>query len=77
MKSMTEEIVVGPMLPATLTRRELALALKVSGRTICRLVAQKKLPAPFKVGRGSRWKVEEIVSFIEGRAESALPERVV
>jgi predicted DNA-binding transcriptional regulator AlpA len=67
MTPKTETITVGPIVPATLTRKELEAALKVSGRTICRLVAQRQLPAPFKVGRASRWRAEDIVRFIEAR----------
>jgi excisionase family DNA binding protein len=67
MKPRREDVVVGPVVPLTLTREELARALKVSGRTIARLVAQKKLPAPFKVGRGSRWRADDVVKFIEAQ----------
>lgn len=53
-----------------LTRHELQGILKVSGRTIARLVACGDLPAPIKVGGSNRWRADDIAGFL-GHAPSA------
>src|SRR3954447_24396690 len=50
--------VAGPALEATWTRKELEAALKVSGRTLDRLVRKGQFPAPIYVGRACRWRDE-------------------
>ncbi len=52
---------------ATLTRRDLEAVFKVTGRTIDRLVASGKLPAPLRVGGSRRWRQGDIVEFMERR----------
>jgi predicted DNA-binding transcriptional regulator AlpA len=49
------------------TRRELQSLLKVCGRTIDRLVARGKFPAPIRVGRSRRWRDGDVRSFMDGR----------
>ena len=61
-----EEVFKGETaVPPTLTRKDLQVVFKVSGRTIDRLVASGQLPAPFRVGRSCRWRRLDIVGFIE------------
>lgn len=57
MNPKTEEIIVGPIVPATLTRKELEAALKVSGRTICRLVARGSCRLPSRWGEPAAGKL--------------------
>jgi excisionase family DNA binding protein len=52
-------------LQALLTVREVARVLKISVRSVWRLVASRKLPAPLKVGGVSRWQRTDIARWIE------------
>ena len=54
--------------PVLLTRSELQAVLRLSARTISRLVASGGIPAPIVVGQRYRWKTSDIVAFIEGAA---------
>ena len=51
-----------------LTRGDLQKMLKVSSRTISRLLDSGGLPAPIRVGCSARWRVNDIIRFIEGQA---------
>jgi predicted DNA-binding transcriptional regulator AlpA len=55
------------------TRKDLETALKVSGRTIDRLVSLGQFPAPFHVGRSCRWRQGDILTFIKGQQTSRTP----
>ncbi|MBX3412617.1 MAG: helix-turn-helix domain-containing protein [Pirellulales bacterium] len=44
---------------------DLATILKVSKRTLWRLLSGAKLPRPIHVGRSPRWRLEEINAWIE------------
>jgi hypothetical protein len=51
-------------LPVLLTLHDLAIAFYVSPRTVRRWVRLGKLPRPFRVGRGLRWRQEDMVRFL-------------
>lgn len=48
-----------------LTVQEVATLLRVSKRTVYRLVLQNKLPEPRKIGRSIRWHKQELLSWLE------------
>src|SRR5262249_12828857 len=54
-----------------LTRSDLQAVLKLSARTITRLVATGGIPAPIVVGRSFRWRTSDIEQFIEGAASAS------
>ena len=56
-----EETVV----PILLSADRVAAALDISVRTLWRLRAAGKLPAPVKIGGSVRWRYEEITLWIE------------
>jgi excisionase family DNA binding protein len=56
----TTNVPMCPTMHALLTRSELAEILRVSGRTIVRLVATKELPTPIRVGQRYRWRMEDV-----------------
>ena len=47
-----------------ITRYELSQLLKLSGRTIARLLAKGGLPSPIKVGCSDRWRIADIERFL-------------
>lgn len=51
-------------LPELLTIRELAKALKLSPRSIWRLVRNRQLPLPIRIGGSIRWRAEDISRWI-------------
>ncbi len=51
-------------LPELLTIRELARALKLSPRSLWRLVRKQQLPAPFRIGGSIRWRVVDVSQWI-------------
>ncbi len=55
-------------LPELLTIRELARALKLSPRSIWRLVRKQQLPSPIRIGGSIRWRVGEVSSWINDAA---------
>jgi len=52
-------------LPVLLTIRELAAILKISQRSIWRLVSNGKLIQPLHVGGSIRWRQDEVLKWIE------------
>lgn len=56
---------------ALLTREELAEVLRVTGRTIAKLVASGQFPAPLKIGRQWRWLAKEVNDFLHRKGASA------
>ena len=56
-----------PPLAALLTRSDLQAVLRLSARTIGRLVARGGIPAPILVGQSHRWRASDIERFIEGQ----------
>lgn len=51
-------------LPELLTIRELAKVLKLSPRSIWRLVRNHQLPAPVRIGGSIRWRADDISFWI-------------
>lgn len=52
-------------LPVLLTIRELAAILKISQRSIWRLVSSGKLIQPLHIGGSIRWRQDEVLKWIE------------
>ena len=52
-------------LPVLLTIRELAKILKISQRSIWRLVSSGKLIQPLHIGGSIRWRQDEVFKWIE------------
>lgn len=52
-------------LPDLLTIRELARALKLSPRSVWRLVRNQQLPSPIRIGGSIRWRADEITRWID------------
>ena len=58
MKATTDE------LPGMLSRKDVARALQVSGKTVSRLVRAGRLPAPKVIGSRPRWAREAIEALV-------------
>ena len=56
--------VIAGNLPELLTIRELAKVLKLSPRSIWRLVKNHQLPAPVRIGGSIRWRADDISLWI-------------
>ena len=56
-------------IPELLTIRELAAILKVSQRSIWRLVASGQLVGPLRVGGSIRWRRDDIRNWIDNDCE--------
>ncbi len=56
-------------IPELLTIRELATILKVSQRSIWRLVASGQLVEPLRVGGSIRWRPDDIRDWIDNGCE--------
>ena len=61
----------GGDIPELLTIRELATILKVSQRSIWRLVAAGQLVEPLRIGGSIRWRCEDIRDWIANGCENA------
>lgn len=59
----------GEGFPELLTAREVAQVMRISERSVWRLVSEKKLPAPLHVGGGARWPKSELEAWIQHAAE--------
>ena len=51
--------------PKLITAEELAKLMQVSERTLWRLLSGHKLPEPVRIGRNTRWRLEEVTEWIE------------
>jgi len=49
-----------------LTPEDLAKMLKVSERTLWRLLSARKIPAPVRIGGSTRWRLAEVQEWIAG-----------
>lgn len=58
-------------LPQTLTRTDLEAILRVSRKTLAKMVANGELPDSVKVGQRDRWLVKDIVQFLESRTSNS------
>jgi hypothetical protein len=60
-----------PTQPATsiaplITKRDIATVLRVDIRTVNRMLAENRLPAPtLRIGRSARWRIESVLALIE------------
>lgn len=52
-------------IPELFTAREVAQVLRISERSVWRLLLEKKIPAPLHVGRAARWKKSDIELWFE------------
>ena len=53
--------------PELINAREVASILGIGVSTLWRNVRADKIPAPIKVGGATRWRVSEIVAWIEAQ----------
>jgi excisionase family DNA binding protein len=51
--------------PKLINAEELARLLDVSERTLWRLLSGGKLPQPVRIGRNTRWRLEEVSDWIQ------------
>ena len=51
--------------------------LNISKRTLFRLVAQQELGRPLKIGRASRFHLEDLENYIQGLRHASLQEPVM
>ena len=58
-------------LPELLTIRELAKVLKLSPRSIWRLVKNQQLPAPVRIGGSIRWRADAITRWIDAGCQKS------
>lgn len=58
-----------PGVPELLTAREVAQILRISERSVWRLVSEKKLPGPLHVGGAARWSAPEIEQWLQQAAQ--------
>jgi predicted DNA-binding transcriptional regulator AlpA len=65
----------GDELPVLLTIRELAAILKISQRSIWRLVASGQLIKPLHVGGSNRWRQDELIAWIDSGCPDVTPTR--
>mgnify|MGYP003348576203 FL=1 len=63
-KPNTGEVSESGQLPELLTVYDLSGVLKISPRSIWRLVRAGRLPAPIHLGASTRWKVAEIAAWL-------------
>jgi excisionase family DNA binding protein len=61
----TTEPAGGSEIPDLLTVHELAGILKLSHRSIWRLVRSGQLPTPIHLGSSTRWRVDEIAAWLK------------
>jgi excisionase family DNA binding protein len=48
-----------------LTSEELAKLLEISERTLWRLLSAGRVPRPVRIGRSTRWRLDEVKDWIE------------
>ena len=51
--------------PKLINAEELAKLMRVSERTLWRLLSGHKLPEPVRIGRNTRWRLAEVEEWIE------------
>jgi excisionase family DNA binding protein len=61
---------VRPDEPLLLNAREVARLLTVSARTVWKLAATERLPAPVRIGRCVRWRAEELRAWVDAGCPS-------
>ena len=68
MEAYEKDTRVTATLEPLLTRTDLQQLLRLSGRTIGRLIVSGGLPSPIRVGQSHRWRVSDIQQFITSQA---------
>ena len=66
-----DKSVIAGKLPELLTIRELAKVLKLSPRSIWRLVKNQELPAPVRIGGSIRWRADAITRWIDAGCQKS------
>jgi excisionase family DNA binding protein len=61
-------------IPELLTVHELAAILKLSHRSIWRLVRSGQLPAPIHLGASTRWRADLIATWLKRSRQSGVTE---
>lgn len=51
--------------PKLINAEELARLMQVSQRTLWRLLSGRRLPEPVRIGRSTRWRLEEVAEWIQ------------
>ena len=51
--------------PKLINAEELARMMNISERTLWRLLSGGRLPQPVRIGRSTRWRLAEVVEWIE------------
>lgn len=59
----------GDGIPELLNARDVAQILRISERSVWRLCAERKLPAPLHVGGAARWPKSEIEDWFKRAAQ--------
>jgi hypothetical protein len=57
----------GPDVTGLLTRADLQRILRLSTRTIRRLLAAHELPPPIRVGHSDRWRPEYVQTYLQSK----------
>lgn len=61
---------VGEVAGGLLAVRDVAALLRISGRQVLKLRASGRIPVPLKLGRSTRWRAEEIESWVRAGCPS-------
>jgi predicted DNA-binding transcriptional regulator AlpA len=69
MKTTQEVPAAVPAVERLLALHDLESILRVSTRTIRRLLARRQFPAPVRIGRSLRWRPDDLRAFIHERSE--------
>ncbi|MFO0941532.1 MAG: helix-turn-helix domain-containing protein [Pirellulales bacterium] len=59
-----------PQLPSLLTIQELAAVLKISQRSIWRLVSNGQLVKPIRIGGSVRWRVQDVKEWVDNGCDA-------
>lgn len=51
--------------PKLINAEEMARLMQISERTLWRLLSGGKLPQPVRIGRNTRWRLEEVAEWIQ------------
>ena len=67
---MTKQLPSIPDPSRLMTAKDLAVALSIAQRTVWRLNATGKLPAPIRLGRCVRWRTSDIEAWLQAGCPS-------
>ncbi|MFM7318335.1 MAG: helix-turn-helix transcriptional regulator [Isosphaeraceae bacterium] len=60
----------GEMIAVLMSAEELAEMLRISERTLWRLLSAGQIPKPVRIGRSTRWRANEIREWIDSGCQS-------